>query len=44
MRKMLSFFLEHQDMFIDFDFVPIISQSYNTINSIKIRRSKLILI
>nr|UAD84131.1 hypothetical protein [Gracilaria changii] len=43
-RKMLLFFFKHENMFIDFEFLPIVNNSYNMLSSIKIRRSKLILI
>nr|AXR86338.1 hypothetical protein [Gracilaria vermiculophylla] len=43
-RKMFLFFIKHKNMFIDFEFDPIINHSYNTIHSLKVRRSKLILI
>nr|UAD88331.1 hypothetical protein [Gracilaria tikvahiae] len=43
-RRMLQFFLKHQKEFVDFEFQVILNPSYKTIKSIKIRRSKLIII
>nr|YP_009346903.1 hypothetical protein [Gracilaria firma]APR74438.1 hypothetical protein [Gracilaria firma] len=42
-RKMLLFFIKHQNIFIDFQINLIINSSYNTIFSIKVRRSRLTL-
>nr|AAC04747.1 ORF1 [Gracilariopsis lemaneiformis] len=43
-RQMLLFFVENQKNFLDFEFQVVLNRSYNLISSIKVRRSKLIII